>query len=230
MKRTIGIMALALMAATGSALAANYCGELKNAYGPLDYRAPGSAGDREIVTGAHFTETVQAGVRGNTGAIGGDLDYTLRAIPNHPGALAVMGKVGITQKTTKLYGATYPVECYFDRAMRFAPDDGAVRAAYGNYLFALGKPERALEMYRAAALLAPEDATINYNLGLAYLKMKDYENANTFAKKAYSLDFPLPGLRNLLVAAGKWTPDAPAKAAQSGPEPATGNAADKTPQ
>lgn len=205
MKRSTWIAGLVLVTIGGPGFAANYCGEIKNAYGPFDYRKPEFVAERELVTMAHFTEEVQAGVRGNTGQIGGDLDYTLRAIPNHPGALATMAKVALAKKTAVVIGAHYPVECYFDRAIRFVPDDGAVRAAYGNYLFALGKTDQALVMYRAAAELAPEDAAINYNLGLAYLKVKDYDKANEFAKKAYALGFPLPGLKNLLVAAGKWT-------------------------
>jgi Tfp pilus assembly protein PilF len=104
----------------------------------------------------------------------------------------------------QLQGANYPVECYFERAIRFAPDDGVARATYGSYLFSLGKTDRALAMFRQAEVLQPENAAINYNLGLAYLKTKDYAQANTYAKKAYALGFPLPGLKNLLIEAGKW--------------------------
>jgi tetratricopeptide (TPR) repeat protein len=199
-------MAVLLVAFSGQAFAAkNYCGDLKNGYGPFDYRTPEDAQSREMVTSAHFTEEVAAGIKGNTGPIGGDLDYTLRAIPNHPGALAVMGNLALAGKTSTVPGSRYPVECYFERAMRFQPNDSAVRAGYANYLFKLGNTDRALQMYRAAAELSPDDPAINYNLGLMYLKMKDYDNANKFAKKAYALGFPLPGLKNLLVAAGKWT-------------------------
>ncbi len=61
-----------------------------------------------------------------------------------------------------------------------------------------------MEQYQAAADLEPENATVNYNLGLMYLKEKDYEQAIVYAKIAYELDFPLPGLRNKLVKTGKW--------------------------
>ena len=64
-------------------------------------------------------------------------------------------------------------------------------------------------MFTAAVELAPEDPTINYNAGLAYLKKKEYDKARQHAKKAYELGFPLPGLKNKLVEAGKW--DEPAK-------------------
>ena len=206
MNKITWMAAMMLLALSGQALAAkNYCGDLKNGFGPFDYRTPEDALSRETVTSAHFTDDVAAGIKGNTGTIGADLDYTLRAIPNHPAALTVMGNVARQRKTVMLPGAKWPVECYFERAMRFQPNDGAVRAAYGNYLFSIGKTDEALVQFRDAAELSPDDAAINYNLGLAYLKVKDYDKANVYAKKAYALGFPLPGLKNLLVAAGKWT-------------------------
>jgi Tfp pilus assembly protein PilF len=110
----------------------------------------------------------------------------------------------LSRKATK-----WPVECYFNRAIRFAPDDAAVRATYGTYLLALGKTDDAVGMFADAVGMAPEDPTINYNAGLAYFKKKDYAKAREHAKKAYALGFPLPGLKNKLVEAGKW--DEPAQ-------------------
>ncbi|MDB5936861.1 MAG: hypothetical protein JWQ01_4205 [Massilia sp.] len=203
-------VSIALMAA-GSAVAApntgrvNFCGELKNAFGPFDYRTRAEHSDSfDLVEGGHFTPDVENGIRGSSGAIGGDLDYTLRAIPNHHRALATMARVAVRTKTLQVAGAKYPVECYFERATRFQPNDGGVKAEYGNYLYAMGKTEGAFQMFREAAALSPENATINYNLGLAYFQKKDYNNALLYAKKAYSLGFPLPGLKNKLAAAGKW--------------------------
>ena len=85
----------------------------------------------------------------------------------------------------------------------------AVRATYGNYLLALGKTNEAVTMFTSAVELQPEDPTINYNTGLAYLRKKEYDKARLYAKKAYELGFPLPGLKNKLVEAGKW--DEPAQ-------------------
>lgn len=202
------LLAGAVLFASGGAHALNYCGELKNHYGPLDYRKRGQV-NLEIVENAHFTPEVEAGIRGNTSYLGGDLDYTLRAIPNHPRALATLAKVSLRDKVFKVPATKWPTECYFNRAIRFAPDDAAVRATYGTYLLALGKVDDAVGMFATAAELAPEDATINYNAGLAYLRKKDYDKARMHAKKAYEKDFPLPGLKNKLVEAGKW--DEPAK-------------------
>ncbi len=206
--RTIkGGIAICLLALTGLSQAASLCGELKNGYGPFDFRKRAENVDSfSLVENAHFTPDVENGVAGATGALGADLDYVLRAIPNHTRALATMAREGLKNKKVKIGGAKYPVECYFDRAIRFAPDDGAVRASYGNYLFSLGQTDTALKLFATAVSLQPEDATINYNTALAYLKKKDYENANKYAQKAYALGFPLPGLKNKLVEAGKWAP------------------------
>jgi tetratricopeptide (TPR) repeat protein len=203
-KLTHCFIALAVVAASGGVSAANnYCGELKNHYGPLDFRMRGQV-NLEIVEGAHFTEEVAKGnPRGSTGDLAADLDYTLRAIPNHPGALTTIGAVSIRAKTARLATARYPTECYFERAIRFAPDDAAVRAVYGNYLNALGRLPQALNMFRFAVELAPNNATYNYNLGLAYVKMKQYDKAEEYANKAYELGFPLQGLRKQLDAAHK---------------------------
>jgi Tfp pilus assembly protein PilF len=97
-----------------------------------------------------------------------------------------------------------PVECYFDRAIRFKPDDGIVRLVYGTYLSASGRLDEALVQLNEAVKLNPRNANANYNLGLLYLRKKDYAQAKLFAKKAYQLGFPLPGLKNQLSQAGKW--------------------------
>ena len=76
---------------------ANYCGSLANGYGPYDYRpdhhiqAPGDQSPhtekRMLVDGAHFTPRVEnligAQSGGQVGDPGADLNYTLRAFPNH---------------------------------------------------------------------------------------------------------------------------------------------------
>jgi hypothetical protein len=198
------VVAYALLVVSGPMHAAklNYCGELKNHYGPFDYRSRGPGGF-ELVEGAHFTTEVENGIRGTTGLIGGDIDYTLRAIPNHPRALATIGNISLRTKAVQLPGARYPTECYFERAIRFTPDDGVVRAAYGNYLSSLGKRDMALKMFQYAVELEPENPTFNYNLGLLYMKANNFDKASEYADKAYSLGFPLPGLRNQLAAARK---------------------------
>jgi len=209
MKTLSGIALLIFFVVTTNLQAAGtFCGELKplSQYGPYDYsNATQRKEHLEIVEHVHFTKEVENLIRGNTGSIGGDIDYTLRAFPNHYRALLAMTKLALREKTARVKGANYTVECYFDRAIRFRPADGVVRMIYGNYLLKLdGRLDDAFEQYHEAVKLQPENANINYNLGLMYMKKKDYEQSIVYAKKAYELDFPLPGLRNKLMKTGKW--------------------------
>jgi Flp pilus assembly protein TadD len=124
--------------------------------------------------------------------------------PNHHRALAALGKLSLREKKLKPTGSRYSVECFFDRGIRFRPNDAMVRMVYGNYLLKAEQPDKAVEQLQIAASLQPENPTINYNLGLLYVQRKDYERARIYAKKAYELDFPLLGLKNQLIKAGKW--------------------------
>ena len=157
-----------------------------------------------MVEAYHFTQSVENLVSGSSGKVGGDLDYTLRAFPNHHRALVAIAKLSIKEKTSKPAGANYSVQCYFDRAIRFKPTDPIVRMVYGNHLLKVGQVDQATEQLREAHNLQPDNPTINYNLGLLYMQRKNYEEARNYAKKAYELGFPLPGLKNQLIQAGKW--------------------------
>jgi tetratricopeptide (TPR) repeat protein len=214
MKNRISLAVVVLaMLASGAVHAQkkNFCGELKNAFGPFDYRKAASLPfEINIVEIAHFTPDVENNIKGNSGTIAGDLDYTLRAWPNHHRALASMSRQGMIEKTVQPKGAHFPVDCYFLRAFEWAPDDGMVHAIYGNHMFAKGKTDEALREFKRAVELEPDNPTINYNAGLAYIKTKDYDKALMHAKKAYAQNFPLPGLKNKLKALGKWD-DAPAE-------------------
>lgn len=198
------LLAATLLGASAIAAAAPYCGDLKNGYGPFDFRSTPQS-KLGVVEDFHFTEDVQALRRGATGHIGGDLDYLLRAVPNHPRGLLTMMKLSQKLRSPQPPGAHFPTECYFERAVRFQPDDGAAWALYAQYLYGEGKDKRALEMLERAATLAPDDAAISYNLGLVYAKAKRYDAALPLAQKAYSAGFPLPGLKKILSDAGKWT-------------------------
>lgn len=198
------VCATVMLSASAAHAAGGYCGPLSAGhYGPFDYRLRGTF-DLDVVERAHFTPDIEAGVKGNTGYLGQDLNYTLRAVPNHPRALSTLTQLAVRKKTLQIDHMMYPVECYFDRALRFAPDDGAVKAIYGNYLHSVGRANEALKMLQEAANLLPQDPTINYNLGLVYFDQKDYAGAMRHARVAYDLGFPLPGLKNKLAKVGKW--------------------------
>lgn len=183
-----------------------------------DYRTA-SASVLRLVNDNHFNEDVEAGVKGMTGSVGGDLDYTLRKIPNHKRALNTALMLAPRYPNGKIPGALLPYECYFERAIRYFPDDSTGWLMYGRFSYQRGNIAQALEMLKKAQQLSPEDPTINYNLGLVYAKQKQFEQALPYAQKAYALQFPLPGLKQMLVAAGKWV-EPPAAEAEPAPEAA----------
>jgi hypothetical protein len=200
---------LVMLLSMSGAMAAGkkpYCGNLENAFGPFDYRTI-EAEPKHLVESAHFPEEVEYAVKGVTGTVAGDLDYTLRAIPNHPRALVTVMRLVKRKMTT--YGLRYPAECYFERAVRFQPDDADAWALYAQYLYETGHPDSAQPMLEKAVKLAPDNPAINYNMGLVYAKQKQFDKALPLAHKAYGAGFPLPGLKQMLVSANKWVEPPP---------------------
>lgn len=184
------------------------CGVLANAYGPFDYRT-----DRThlgVVETYHFNADVEQLRRGLSAMIGGDLNYTLRAFPNHHRALMSMVRLSARDKTTKPPGLGFSVDCFLLRAETFRPDDAMVKVIYGIYLLNQGQTGPAVGKLEAARDLGVESPNVYYNLGLAYLAAGYPDKALTSAHKAYQLGFPLPGLRDKLKRAGKWRDPPPA--------------------
>ena len=196
-----------------SAYAYNPCGDLQNAYGPFDYfdpathgRAPGSKNKIHIVERVHFSPSVQR-LQGRASALLGDLDYTLRAVPNHPGALLAVSK--LERREGRLpqdpsYTWLRTADCYFDRALRLTPQNPIVHMLYGIHLHATNNLKKALKHYKIAEQLNLKSAELAYNMGLLYVDLKQYENAKKYAKQAYARGYPLDGLKNMLAEVGQW--------------------------
>jgi tetratricopeptide (TPR) repeat protein len=176
--------------------------------GPYDYQT-----DRKMVTfieGNHFQPQVEALVGGVSGPVGAELNFMLLHIPNHPRVLLALVRYGEKQKWVPAPGLQFSYECYFDRAIRFRPDDPMVRMIYATYLNKFSRASEALKQLAYAADVAKEDAFAHYNVGLIYLDMKQYELAAAEARKAEALGFQRPELRERLRAAGKWREEAAA--------------------
>lgn len=188
---------------TAAAIASGLCGPIENAVGPFDYRIVREA-DRTIVERFHFTPAVESLRHGSTGQIGGDLDYTLRAMPNHPRALYAVSRLAQRLKSQRLPGAHYPAECYFDRAIRFTPDDSQVRALYADFLIAFNRPKDARDQLEIAEKLDIRSPQVVYNMGLAWAKLGNYDKALPLARRAYAEGVQFPGLRAVLEKAGVW--------------------------
>ena len=201
---TLAAMACLGLALGGRALAQDVpgCGNLQNAYGPYDYRDPVNKRDKlPIVDTFHFTADVESLRRGSSGTVLGDLQYTLRAFPNHHRALRAMARYALGGGHFPVDATIPSADCFFERAVAFAPDDAAVHVIYANYLFKRGNREDAGRQYEEALRLAPESVEISYVAGLYYVDVGDLARARSLAKFAYDSGYPLPGLKNKLAAA-----------------------------
>jgi tetratricopeptide (TPR) repeat protein len=174
------------------------CGGLENAYGPYDYSDPSDRATRlPIVEQFHFTPSVENLVAGRSDTLQGDLDYTLRAFPNHVRALNSMARLQTLDPQIPQHEARIrTIDCYFDRAMRWRPSDGMVRLVYAIYLHRRGKLQEALTRYQEAEQLIPDAIEVHYNLGLLYVDLGKLDLAKAEAGKAYGAGYPLQGLRH----------------------------------
>lgn len=192
----------------------NPCGSLVNAFGPYDYRT-----DRGqplyLVEVAHFTPEIEQLIRGLTGPLGQELDYTLRAFPNHHRALVSVMRYGKKMKSSQPANLRYPVECYFERAIRFRPDDTMVKMIYATFLFDNSRPAEADKQLQQVDKLASDNGFTLYNSGLIYFEHGKYDKAAIQARKAWALGFTRLDLQEKLKAIGKWDGAEPAASAPS---------------
>ena len=143
----------------------------------------------------HFTPAVENLRHGATGTIGADLGYVLLMFPNHHRALAAFGKLSLRDKTLKPAGAPYSVGCFFDRAIRFKPNDGTVRMVYGNYLLKAGQPDQATEQLRIAAGLQPETPRLTTILDRCMCRRRIMTRRESMRKKRMDWAFRCPASR-----------------------------------
>jgi tetratricopeptide (TPR) repeat protein len=187
--------------------------------GPNDYYDPNPAIRKILrsVNRAHVEPAVHALSQGKiryasahkTGDVFDDLDYALRWFPNHPKALYHMAS--FFEKYKDSGSAIIPPQAsadeYFAKALNFRPRDGNAHALYAVHLHKMGNLDAAQSEYQQAIKLLPNSSELQYNLGLLYADKKDYKNALIYAKKAYAMGYPLPGLRDRLKRAGVWQDD-----------------------
>ena len=222
MRAFVSVTLLLLAAGLARAQDCGYPNDQPGRFGPFDYSDPTLEHERYLVDGAHFTPYMEemalygfssrkasAQEAEGAGLIGGNLDYTLYAFPNHTRALYAMGiwQLNLRQKSMREYEGVIsgsrvrPAECYFERAIMFKPTDGMVHLAYGAFLHKARDLKKAVVEYQKALELMPGNSEINYNLGLLYLDLHDIAKAAEQADIAYGLGYPLQGLRNRLARA-----------------------------
>lgn len=187
------------------------CGSLSSSYGPFDFR--NQKHQLEIVEKHHFQPQVEMLIRGQEGYIGGDLDYVLRTSPNHHRALAAMIRFGERLKTEQVPHATYSIECYLERAVRFRGDDVIARMLYAMHLAKLGRRADALGQMDIVVEQSQDSGLTMHNAGLVLMDLQAYDKALLAAHRAIALGMNRPDLRQRLEHVGKWadpgSPSAP---------------------
>jgi tetratricopeptide (TPR) repeat protein len=128
----------------------------------------------------------------------GECDFILRYFPDHPQALDLMGRAAESMGTPET------AEAYFERAMSLFPSSATTYAAHGTFKYRLGELEDAVAAYKKSIELVPGYAEAHYNLGLAYVELRELAKANAHAQAAYRLGYPLAGLRQILERSGAW--------------------------
>jgi hypothetical protein len=204
------------------------CGSLEASTGPFDYRTARYVTERgEYTRGLlrdveinHFRPEIENLIRRGNAYFGDDLNYTLMVFPNHHRALVAMRRLGVLERTDKPKGAKYPVECYFERALRFAPDDHIARGLYANFLTDSGRREEAERHLDLAASEAAGNPLAQRNLGILYLVNGNLEKALAQAHLAEQLGADISALRKMLEEKGAWKPAAIA-APSAGTQPAS---------
>ncbi len=187
---------------SGIACNANY--SKKSKFGPFDYTNPAHRGNSLLlVESAHFTKDIETLKKGRTATEpDGDIDYTLRAFPNHHRALYAMMRYQLQTKNKTKFGTP---ECYFQRALKLKPNDHRVYQLYAHYLKKQKKLDMALKVYQQAVSYKPVPGDIYYSLGMLQFKMKDFSGAAANAKLAKEAGFKKPTLINKLKAANQWS-------------------------
>lgn len=176
-------------------------------YGPFDYTKSNERGKIPIVEAHHFTPEVENHLKGESGYLEGDLDYTLRAVPNHHKALLSVIRYQLKLNKKLLLKNTpllTPVECYLQRAIHFSPNDAASFSLYAYYLKEVGETQKAADLYQKALAIAPDNAKIQYSYSLLLIDLKQYDKALEYAEKAYTHGKPPEGLKNKLIKLGVW--------------------------
>lgn len=198
--RQLSILPLILgLMAPGVACAAEDCGPVRpnmwDKY-PVDYRqARVNFNVGQLISVAEFTHDVKT----PKGA-GGLLLY----VPNHPVALQVMGRFADKAKSPDAVIGGYTMNCWYDRAVRWSPDDMKVRKLYGAFLTKRGRAKEALTQFLEVQKNGGDSPDLSYNLGLLYFETEDYDAALKNAWDAYAGGFRFPALKEKLEKAGKW--------------------------
>lgn len=132
----------------------------------------------------------------------GEAQYTAQRIPSDS---PVMGPVTITLARIYMEKKDFGTAArYFEEGIRARPNDAMAYSAYAVMYRSQKQLDKAKQvLLDGDAATEGRSAEIQYNLGLLMLDLGDVDSAVAYARKAYALGFPLPGLRNKLQRMGR---------------------------
>jgi tetratricopeptide (TPR) repeat protein len=192
----------------GITLGGGFCTGKGQGFGPYDYRLRASMPEKNLglVERAHFNSNVERLVKGQSGDLIADIDYTLRAWPNHHRALKSIMRyqLELEAKIRKGKKPNTPVECYFQRAINFSPKDVTTLSLYGRFLRKSGHLQKAKQIYQKALKVAPKNRKIAYAYSFLLIDLKEYEEALKYARLVYEKGKAPNKLKNKLKKLGVW--------------------------
>ena len=219
------LLALAATSGTAAAQGNSSCGNpFKNHFGPIDYRTA-NAYTKALVENVHFTPGIESLTRPGTTMfrdMASDIGYTLRVFPNHHRALVTMSRAAKKFGSDPAPNGIFTVDCYFERAVLFRPDDTVARLLYAQHLGQTKRKDEALAQVRQALDSAGDNPFSHYNIGLMAFELGDFELAVAQAQKAELLGYPVTALKDLLRSKGQWPTTSVAPAASPGSDTRTG--------
>jgi len=203
-------------------------------FGPYDYYKP-PKGALQLVESAHMG-TVIAGdrYRKNWCAYFGNLDYTLRAFPNHPEALVLMAeylderspcstnasRTGTSGRSPLEIAAAIEsgawrernADYYFERATSYKAKDAPTakvdypetRVLYGKFLYTHRRPDDALTQFKEVIKRQHRSAEAHYYVGLILFEKNDTKAAKQQFKTAQEMGQPPAELKTKLINIGQW--------------------------
>jgi len=199
---------LAATSGTATAQTDSSCGNpFKNHFGPIDYRTA-NAYTKALVENVHFTPGIESLTRPGTTMfrdMASDVGYTLRVFPNHHRALLTMARAAKKFGSDPAPNGIFTVNCYFERAVLFRPDDTVARALYAQYLAANARKDDAVQQLEIATTFAKDNPFSQYNIGLLYFELGKFDKALERAHAAIALGNTRPELPDKLRAINKWT-------------------------
>ena len=175
-------------------------------FGPWDYRVAPKGALNNVETN-HFTPQVEQMIRGVTTGVsdmGKDVAYVLGVFPNHHRALLTMMRLGERDKNNQPRGADRSIECWFDRAVRYARDDTVARLMYALYLRRQGRGEASLAQTRIAEEFATDNPLTHFNIGISYFELGKFELAAVAARRARDLGLDRTELIDMLKRGNHW--------------------------